>query len=245
MRSWFKLQDYEQNLVDGKAAFEREVHRLALSKVNSNKVAAHFKLKSADEMYAAVGRGDMTGGQLVSALHEMYLPKDEQSLPLVARRHGAGKKTAKGDDVRVRGVGNLLTSIANCCKPMPGDDIVGFITRGQGVTIHRQDCSNILNLEQDKRGRLIEAEWGGEATRTYPVSIRVEAIDRQGLLRDVSKLLADEKVDVVGLNTMSNRDEQTADMTINAEMSDLQQLSRVMDKLSQLSNVIHVSRSKV
>ena len=245
VRSWFKQQDYEQNLTDGKTSFEREVNRLALHKVNAQKVAARFDFKSSDELYAAIGRGDVTGGQIAGALHDMYVPKDEHSLPLVARKTGSDRKARRGDEVRVRGVGNLLTSIANCCKPMPGDDIVGFITRGQGVTIHRQDCSNIINLDKDKRGRLIEAEWGGEQAKTYPVSIHIEAIDRQGLLRDVSKVLADDKVDVIGVNTHSNRDEQTADMTISAEMSDLEQLSRVMDKLSQLPNVTRVSRSKV
>jgi len=245
VRSWFKQQDFEQNLIDGKAAFERELNRLALSKVNAQKVAGHFHHKSADDMFAAIGSGDISSGQVATALHELYVPRDDKSLPLVAKKHAPSKKTRGGDEVRVRGVGRLLTSIANCCKPMPGDEVIGFITRGQGVSIHRQDCKNIINLDKDKRDRLIEAEWGGELAKTYPVSIHITAIDRQGLLRDVSKILADDKVDVTGVNTSSNKNEQTADMTISAEMSDLQQLSRVMDKLSQLPNVVNVSRSKV
>lgn len=244
VRSWFKHQDYEQNIADGKSSMDREVHRLGLNKIDINKVIQHFKQKSQEDLYAAIGRGDVTSGQIASALHDIYEPKDENAIPTIARKSPHKKQPAKGDEVRIRGVGNLLTSIANCCKPVPGDDVIGFITRGQGVTIHRKDCANIINLEDDKRDRLIEAEWGGELAKTYPVSIHIEAFDRQGLLRDVSKVFADEKVDVIGVNTISNKDEQTADMTITAELSDLGQLSKVMDKIAQLPNIVSVSRSR-
>ncbi|MCW9014325.1 MAG: GTP diphosphokinase [Gammaproteobacteria bacterium] len=245
VRSWFKHQDYAQNQIDGKVVFDREVNRLGLGKVDAQQISVHFKWQTVEEMYAAIGRGDITFGQIANALHQAYMPKDENVIPLETKKYPTKKVQAKGDEVRVRGVGNLLTSIANCCKPVPGDQIIGFITRGQGISIHRQDCVNIINLEADKRGRLIEAEWGGDLAKTYQVSIHVEAIDRQGLLRDVSKVLADEKVDVIGVNTLSNKDDQTADMTISAEISDLQQLGRVMDKVGQLPNIVSVSRSKV
>ena len=245
VRSWFKQQDYDQNLVDGRVVFDRETNRMGLHKADAQVIAKHFKLQAVEEMYAAIGRGDITSGQVANALHHAFAPKDEDTIPL-ERKHGPSEKIrAKGDEVRVRGVGNLLTSIANCCKPVPGDEIIGFITRGQGITIHRSDCANIINLEASKRDRLIEADWGGDLAKTYQVSIHVEAIDRQGLLRDVSKVLADEKVDVIGVNTLSNKDDQTADMTIMAEISDLQQLGRVMDKVGQLPNIVSVSRSKV
>ncbi len=245
VRSWFKHQDYEQNLADGKSAFDREVNRQGLSKVDVERVAKHFNQHSPGDMFAAIGRGDITNGQVASALRDIYVPANEKVIPLVSRKSSHDKKPVGNDEVRVRGVGNLLTSIANCCKPVPGDQVVGFITRGQGVSIHRKDCANIINLEENKRDRLIEVEWGGGLARTYPVSIHIEAIDRHGLLRDVSKVLADEDVDVIGVNTLSNKDEQTADMTITAEISDLQQLGRVMDKIGQLSNIVNVSRSKV
>lgn len=244
VRSWFKHQDFEQNLIDGKSAFDREVHRQALNKVNPQIVAKHFKLGKPDELFASLGRGDITSGQVASALHELFVPKDEQIIPLVTPKP-VNKKTSKSDEIRVRGVGNLLTSFSNCCKPVPGDDIIGFITRGQGVSIHRKDCTNIINLEQDKINRLIEVEWGGDLEKTYPVSIHIKAIDRHGLLRDVSKVLADDKVDVIGVNTMSDKDEQMANMRITVELSDLQQLNRIMDKISQLQNVIEVGRDRV
>jgi len=242
VKSWFKHQDYELNIIDGKICYERELNRLGLVKASLQKILDHYEYSIADDFFAAIGRGDITAGQLANAMHEAYLDKQE-SIPLVAKAEKSSKKTLGGDEVRIRGVANLLTTISNCCKPVPGDQIVGFITRGKGVAVHRKDCANIINLEDKKRDRLIEADWGDALRETYAVSIRVEAFDRQGLLRDVSKVLSDEKVDVIGVNTLSNKDEQTADMMINVEIGDLNQLGRVMDKIKQLNNIISVSRN--
>ena len=244
VRAWFKHQDFEQNLADGKVSFEREVNRQGLSNIDTQLMAKHFKLKKADDLFAALGRGDVSSGQVASALQELFVPKEDRIIS-VAPHKPVNKKKANKDEISVQGVGNLLTSFSNCCKPVPGDDIIGFITRGQGVSIHRKDCTNILNLEKDKTDRLIEVEWGGNLEATYPVSIHIKAIDRQGLLRDVSKVLADDKVDVIGVNTLSDKDEQMAQMSITIEISDLQQLSRIMDKLAQLQNVIEVGRERV
>ncbi len=242
VKSWFKHQDYELNIIDGKACYERELNRLGLTKISLQKILDHYQQTSAEDFFAAIGRGDITSGQLANALHEVFFDKKE-AIPLIAKPQKTSKKVHKGDEVRIRGVANLLTTISNCCKPVPGDQIVGFITRGKGVAVHRKDCVNIINLEEDKRDRLIEADWGEALQRTYLVSIHVEAFDRQGLLSDVSKVLSDEKVDVVGVNTLSNKNEQTADMTITTEIGDLNQLGRVMDKINQLPNIISVSRS--
>jgi len=242
VKSWFKQQDYELNKIDGKASYERELNRQALHNVPQKKLLEHYRLESIDDFYASIGRGDITPGQLSNTLHDVFA-KHENAIPVSAKKTPVNKKITKGDDVRIRGVANLLTTIGNCCKPVPGDQIIGFITKGQGVTIHRRDCVNIINMEEEKRGRLIEADWGEDLEKTYTVSIHIEAFDRQGLLRDVSKVLSDEKVDVIGVNTLSNKDEQTADMTITAEIGDLNQLGRVMDKVNQLQNVINVSRS--
>ena len=243
VKNWFKHQDYELNKIDGKSTFERELNRLGLQNINMQKVSEHYQVDSMDDLFATIGQGDVTSGQLAAALHDLFIDKDEPSIPLTSKKPARHKTNSSNDDVRIRGVSNLLTTIASCCKPVPGDSIVGFITRGQGVTIHRQDCVNIINLEDSKRGNLIEADWGDDLDKTYTVSMHIEAFDRQGLLRDITKVLSDEKVDVIGVNTMSNKDEQTADMTITAEIGDLSQLGRVMDKIKQLSNVINVSRS--
>ena len=242
VKTWFKQQDYELNKIDGKLTYERELNRQGLQQVPLQKTLDHYHMESADDLFAAIGRGDITPGQLANTLHETFSVQAD-AIPLSAKKSSPDKKTFGGDEVRIRGVANLLTTISNCCKPVPGDGIVGFITRGQGVAIHRNDCVNIINLEKDKLDRLIEADWGDDLDNAYSVSLHVEAFDRQGLLRDVSKVLSDEKVNVTGLTTATNKDDQTADMTITAEISDLDQLGRVMDKINQLQNVIHVSRS--
>ena len=242
VRSWFKEQDFELNVADGKVCFERELQRQNLTRVDMDLIVQHYKQKSIEHLYAAMGRGDITAGQISAYLYDQFVPKNDKKLPLQASTNQPKKTSGSADEVYVRGVSNLLTHMASCCKPMPGDDIIGFITQGQGISIHRNDCRNIINLPDDKRDRLIEAEWGGKPNQTYPVSLQISAIDRQGLLRDVSKVLADQKVDVMGVNTQSDKNQQSAAMTIDAEMSDLQQLGITMDKLQQLPNVLTVRR---
>ena len=123
-----------------------------------------------------------------------------------------------------------------------GDDIIGFITRGKGVSVHRQDCNNILNLEHDKQNQLISVEWADHDHQTYEISLVIEAIDRTGLLRDITNILSDLKVNVLGVQTLSNKDTQMADMKITLEIEDLQQLQKISDKIMQLTNVLKVYR---
>ena len=126
--------------------------------------------------------------------------------------------------------------------PVPHDDIVGFITKDRGVSVHRKDCNNILHLKEKDQARLIEVEWGDTETQNYPVNILIQANDRHGLLSDITRTLSDDKVNVIAVNTMSNKKEQTAQMAVTIEIRDLQQLRRIMDKISQLGNVLEVSR---
>ena len=244
VRSWFRQQDYDQNVLDGKTIIDRELLRQALKEIDLPLLAAHFGQSSIEGLYAAVGRGDTTTGQLAAALQELFVEIEGEKLPLISKPASA-KKQSRVDELKVLGVGNLLTTIANCCKPVPGDEIIGYITRGQGVAVHNVDCVNVLNLDETKRGRLVEVEWGNESSRLYPVSLYVEAIDRQGLLRDVTKVLADSRVNVTGVNTLSDQKEQIARMTLVIEVNGLEQLGRVMDSIAQLPNVTQVGRAKV
>ena len=136
-----------------------------------------------------------------------------------------------------------MTSLGRCCKPVPGDDIVGFITRGRGVTIHRRDCSNVLRHQNDHPQRLIEVEWGG-STQTYPVDIHITAFDRQGLLRDITSLLANEKINLIAVQTLSDKKEHVAYMTLTLEISGIDELSRSLQKLNQLPNIIEAKRER-
>jgi len=240
IRSWFRHQDKDKNLVDGKALYERELKRQGI-RPDVDVLLKACKQNSADELFVAIGRGDLSLAQLSSALQEQRAEDQADDIPVQPKLRRQ-PETPSSIQSNVRGVGNLLTTMANCCKPVPGDEIIGFITRGKGVSIHRKDCTNIINLSEEDCARLIEVEWGGEETEAYPVSLVINAIDRQGLLGDVTTTLANEKVNVVAVNTLSDKKQQTARMAVTIEIHDLQQLTRVMDKIGQLSNVIEVLR---
>jgi GTP pyrophosphokinase len=241
IRSWFRKQDEEKNYLEGKALCEREFKRHGI-KPDIKKVVEHFKQDSINDFYIHLGRGDLSVAQMSSMLHELdESQKNIDAIPLHAAKQDISSKKSNSN-INVLGVGNLLTSIARCCTPVPHDDIVGFITKDRGVSVHRVDCNNILHLKEKDQGRLIEVEWGDTATQSYPVNILIQANDRHGLLSDITRTLSDDKVNVISVNTMSNKKEQTARMAVTIEIRDLQQLTRIMDKISQLRNVLEVSR---
>ena len=240
VRSWFRHQDRDKNLIDGKSLYEREVKRQG-SRPDMPSLLKTCKQASADELYVAIGRGDVSESQLSSALQEQQTEDQDVVIPVQPKIRRQTEKPSSSH-ISVRGVGNLLTTLANCCKPVPGDEIIGFITRGKGVSIHRKDCVNIINLNEEDFDRLIEVDWGGEEAEAYPVSLVINAIDRQGLLGDVTTTLANEKINVIAVNTLSDKKQQTARMAVTIEINDLQQLTRLMDKIGQLSNVTEVLR---
>jgi GTP pyrophosphokinase len=240
IRNWFRKQDKEKNYNDGKTLCDREFKRHGI-KPDIDKVVKHFKLDSAEDFYIHLGRGNISVAQMSSMLLEFNeSQKGQDSIPLHATKHKPVKKSSSS--VNVLGVGNLLTSIANCCMPVPHDEIIGFITKDRGVSVHRKDCKNILYLKEKDQARLIEVEWGDTDIQNYPVNILIQANDRHGLLSDITGTLSDDKVNVIAVNTMSNKSEQTARMAVTIEIRDLQQLTRIMYKISQLRNVLEVTR---
>lgn len=240
IRSWFKRQDKDKNLHEGKLLCEREFKRHGV-RPEEQELTGHFNMESLDDFYVHVGRGDISVAQIASLLHEYDDLAKETDIPVAAPARHKNKKTPS-DNVNVLGVGNLLTTIANCCMPVPSDEIIGFITKDRGVSVHRIDCKNILHLKEKEQSRLIEVEWGDSDTHGYPVQILINANDRHGLLSDITGTLSDDKINVIAVNTMSNKKDQTARMAVTIEIRDLQQLTRIMDKISQLRNVIDVSR---
>jgi GTP pyrophosphokinase len=240
VRSWFKRQDYDLNVSAGRGILDREFHRLGISDLPVDKLAARFKYKQVEELLAAIGRGEITPGHLANAANEL-LPRQEQQEPLRPRL-SKKQQAAAATGFRISGVGNLLTSLARCCTPIPNDPIVGYITRGRGVTIHRQDCGNVLRLQGEERDRLIEVEWGATASDNYPVDISIEAYDRSGLLRDITTLLASEKINVTGVTTATDPGDGIARMSLSLQITDISQLSRVLSQISQLPNVVEARR---
>lgn len=241
---WFKLQDRDQNVAAGKTQLERELARLGLPAVDFDKLAEKANLKSAEDMFAGLGAGDLRLAQLVNLAQQLVEPeRGEQQLELIPRRPGAIKPGKRGD-IQIQGVGNLLTQIAGCCQPLPGDPIVGYITLGRGVSIHRQDCGSVLQLGSREPERIIQVSWGPVPIQTYPVDIIIRAYDRSGLLRDVSQVLLNEKLNVLAVTTRSNKDDNTAAMSLTVEIPGLEALGRLLGRISQLPNIIEARRSR-
>ena len=243
IQAWFKHQDRDQNLDEGRALFEREMRRLDVEGLDLPKLAKAVNYQNADDMYAALGAGDLRIGQVLHQAQQLFGETDDQEqLDRLLAKPRRQPSKATQSDITVLGVGNLKTSMANCCRPVPGEPIVGFITQGRGVTVHRQDCTNILQLRLEEPQRIIEVEWGERAHTRYPVTIEIQAWDRSGLLRDVTGLLGNEKVNVLAVNTLTDTDEGIARLRITLEVDGLESLGRLFSRIQQLPNVTEVRR---
>ncbi|UXZ55318.1 GTP diphosphokinase [Halomonas sp. 7T] len=243
IQAWFKYQARDQNLEEGRALFEREMRRLDVEGLDLVQLAKAVNYQTADDMYAALGAGDLRIGQVLHQAQQLFGETDDQEqLDRLLAKPRRQPSKATQSDITVLGVGNLKTSMANCCRPVPGEPIVGFITQGRGVTVHRQDCANILQLRMDEPQRIIEVEWGERAHTHYPVTIEIQAWDRSGLLRDVTGLLGNEKVNVLAVNTLTDTDEGIARLRITLEVDGLESLGRLFSRLQQLPNVTEVRR---
>ena len=242
---WFKQQDKEKNAAAGFKIISREFKRLALvqDEISFEVMAAELNFKAPEDLFAALGAGDVRLSQIINAAQrqvEKAHPDEQLDLALPTDdRMPSGQS-----DIRISGVGNLMTTMASCCKPVPGDRIAGYITVGRGVSVHREDCPNLMQLRENEGQRVIEVDWGREGASTYPVDVYIEAYDRSGLLRDVMILLAEDNINVTAANTVTDKNHNTATLTITVEIAGLELLGRVMDKINQVPNVIDVHRQR-
>lgn len=237
VRQWFGAQAKDQNIADGRALFDRELKRLGLRNLNYEELVKALKQKDMDELYANIGSGDVSVTYVLKSAQKLILPEEEPKIHLVQKQSAPNQ-----NDVYIDGVGNLMTTIANCCHPLPGDDISGYITQGRGVSIHRTDCRNFLQLQTDEPERILKVNWGQEPKQRYEVDIMVEAYDRQGLLRDITVLLDNAHINVTAMQTLSDRGQNTVDMVITLEIKDFSELSRVLARVNQLPNVASARR---
>ncbi|MDL2190053.1 GTP diphosphokinase [Cobetia sp. LC6] len=245
IQTWFKLQARDQNVDEGKALLEKEFSRLALENLDRDKLANAVNYPTRDDMYAAIGAGDLRVGQVLHQAQQLFGDTDDQEQleRLLRQRKPQGKE--KPDAVMVLGVGNLKTTMANCCHPVPGDQIAGFITQGRGVTVHRQDCPNLIQLRSDEPRRIVDVDWGQRSRNQYPVDIEIQAWDRSGLLRDVTNVLSGDKVNVLSVNTRTDQLDNIATLKITLEVENLDVLGRVFARIQQLPNIIDVKRLRV
>ena len=233
IRLWFKKEDYQQNESQGRLLLERELQRLGLAEVNFEKMARDLGFKTANEMFVDLGTGDLSVSKVVREIAETG-----ENANLLTAGVPTIEPTPK-DAVNVVGLKGLLTTMGRCCNPTPGDQIIGYITRGRGATIHRQDCPNILRLGQQDRERIVRVDWGTEV-RTYPVPIRIRAYDRQGLMGDVSNLLDSEGVNIADVKVNVNK--SLAEFRLIVEVQDISQLSKILTKLENVPNVMEAHR---
>ena len=239
VQHWFRLQARDENIAAGRALLEKVYKRLALTSLDYKSVPTYFGYQAVEDMYAAVGAGDISSTQVVSAVQHLFNERTDEPVlsPTIARsdpRHD--------DAIMIRGVGNLLTHFAGCCKPLPGDMIIGYVTKGRGVSIHQQDCSKLLQLEFKEPDRIIEVSWGDTPKSTYPIDIEIRAYDRSGLLRDISAMLANARIDVAAVNTQSDKSNNTATMRLTLEITGLDALNVLLARITRLPNVLSAQR---
>ncbi len=239
IRQWFKRKDRDENIVHGRESLERELRRLArtsIAAVGSDpiaEVAKHYNYDTLDDFYAAIGYGAVSAQTVVMRLG--VVDDVQGTLPTVA----PPQKLQRTGGVKVKGVGDLLVRFAKCCNPNPGDPIVGFNTRGKGVTVHLQSCATVIN--EREVSRLIDVEWESAPSETYSIAIRVEAFDRTGLLSDITQIVAENKVNIVAAHVGVTPD-HTAVVTATIQVHSVSQLARVMSRIETLKDVISVQR---
>jgi GTP diphosphokinase / guanosine-3',5'-bis(diphosphate) 3'-diphosphatase len=239
IRQWFKRKDRDENIVHGKESLDRELRRLARTSIAAigadriGEVARQYNHETLDDFYAAVGYGAVSAQSVVMRLG--VVDDTQGTLPTVA----PAPHVPRTGGVRVKGVGDLLVRFAKCCHPIPGDPIVGFITRGKGVTVHLQSCPTVVN--EREVSRLIEVEWEAAPTQTYPIAIRVEAYDRTGLLSDITQVVAENKVNILAAQVGVTPD-HTAVVTATLQVASVSQLAKVMSRIETLKDVISVQR---
>jgi len=245
VRQWFKQQDFDRDLNLGRSLLEKELNRLRIEEKLRLECTCHrYNFPTGEDLLAAIGRGKVSVGQVARQIGESEIKEPDRpvakSKPPTPDRQRAPERT----EVIVEGVGDLMTRMAQCCKPIPHDKIMGFVTRGRGVTVHRRDCANVLGLPEREQARLIEVRWADQGSEAaYLVDLHVIAGDRKGLLRDVSSVFSDVGIDVVGVNTVSDRTQDMATMRFTAEVKGVSQLGRVLAKLRQVPDVLEVRRS--
>ena len=239
-RQWFASLALEQSVSDGKAIVNRELQRMGETSVKIDELAAKLGFAKSEDLFIAVARAELNLRQLQVAVRGAEAVPEERPLnEAPVRKHKASDEAEKG--ILIVGVDKLLTQLAGCCKPAPPDPIVGFVTRGKGVSIHRADCPNFANMEAMQPERVIETAWGAQAEGVFAVDIVVDANDRQGLLRDVSEVLTREKINVIAVNTQSKQG--TAHMRFTAEITHINQLNKTLTQLHEVEGVVGARRA--
>jgi GTP pyrophosphokinase len=228
--------DHDANLAAGRTILEKELRRMALHNVDLDSLPPKFGQKNLEDFLVALALGEVTAGNVARALHETDAPPT----PPVAIAPRAPKRGK--DAIVIEGVGNLLTTLARCCQPLPGDAIVGYITRGKGVSNHRSDCAAFARLRVRDAARAIDVEWGGAREQAYEVDVLVKGYDRKWLHKDVTHVIAAANVHLLAANARVDSASGLATMNFALRVTDYEQLSTLLGHLSAVPNVIEARR---
>ncbi|MFQ3289148.1 MAG: GTP pyrophosphokinase [Alteromonadaceae bacterium] len=248
VQHFFKLLDRDKHISQGKQLLENELSKIKLDKPDLGSTISRFNVKTVDDLYAAIGSGNARLQQVTNFLQQQndkFKPIEEIDPQSLVKQASTQKFSSDSNGITVSGVGNLLTHIAKCCCPVPGDEIMGFITQGRGISVHRLDCEQLSNALIQQPEREVEVQWGlknDNNQQFYQVKVQVIAMDRQGLLRDVSTIISNERVSIVGVESYSDSSKQTMVMSITMETPNSDTLSKVIGKLLQLEDVGEVRR---
>ncbi|MDF1797137.1 MAG: bifunctional (p)ppGpp synthetase/guanosine-3',5'-bis(diphosphate) 3'-pyrophosphohydrolase [Coxiellaceae bacterium] len=239
---WFRRQNYEDNIEKGQSIWEKLYRSKNLPKNALQSLYQQFNFKNVDGLLAALGAGDISSAALTHQIQQQSSDTDDQEQEVVTSRSKTrhGPKSA----INIAGVDNLLTQLAKCCKPIPGDPIIGYITQGRGVTIHRSDCHNMLNAQKNSPQRIVLVDWGDEGTSIFAVDLTIEAHERMGLVRDVTQLIAGEKISLVGIHTQSSKKDAHSKINLTVEINSLEPLSKLMRQIRELPDVISIERKQ-
>ena len=238
IHSYFKKQDRQKHIDAGKELLERELGKVNISLKQCAQVLDKFNVKTNDDLFAAVGSGDVRVMTVVHHCVQRFAPEPEFT-PSKPRR---ARKRNNSDPIIAEGVGNLMSQLANCCKPVAGEAILGYITQGKGVSVHKEDCPQLQNLLKQHPERSIDVSWAGEANAQFNADLDIYCHDRQGILRDITTVLSNEKVGLLGVNSLSNPNHKSAHIRLTVEVTDANKLSSATEKLRQINDIMDVVR---
>ena len=245
--TWFRKQDRDKNIIAGRELLEVELVKINLKLADITPAISRFNVGTADDIYAGIGNGDLRINQLVHFLDGFYHQKTLEQQDAAALLELQNRKTQvapknTGKDIIIDGVGNLMHNIARCCQPVPGEEIVGYITQGRGISIHKSNCEQLSDLEEAHPERIISANWGDSQSSGYTLTLRLIADDRNGLLKDITTVLSNEKVNLLGVHSQTNTKTLTAIIDLSLEVQNNKEINKLLVKLKQLKDVSDAHR---
>ncbi|EIT7144842.1 GTP diphosphokinase [Vibrio vulnificus] len=251
INAWFRKQSREKNLEAGREILENELAKIGATLKHAEQYAVkRFNVNSADELYVGVGSGDLRINQIINHINALVNKPtaEEEDRQALEKLQEAGNKAssnqarARKDAVVVQGVDNLMSHLARCCQPIPGDEICGYITQGRGISVHRADCEQLEELRHHAPERIIDTVWGRDVVGSYMLTVRIEAMERSGLLKDITTMLANEKIKVISMKSRLDYRTHLSVMDFELEVTNIEVLTRIMKRVEQIKDVMSVKR---